>query len=99
MNKLKRVSGSPGTQGRSRVALQDFFEEVQVLGRDLVDKVKSLIHEANVQRIIIKEVHGNYVCGNSSQCSGGWRDSGTCHRRGWRYIGPRSKSHYCGGTG
>ena len=41
------------------MALQDFVEEVQVLGRDLVDKVKSLIHEGNVQRIIIKDVHGN----------------------------------------
>jgi hypothetical protein len=28
------------------MALQDFVEEVQALGRDLVDKVKSLIHEA-----------------------------------------------------
>ena len=41
------------------MALQDFVEEVQVLGRDLVDKVKSLIHEGNVQRIIIKDVQGN----------------------------------------
>jgi Domain of unknown function (DUF4342) len=41
------------------MALHDFVEEVQVLGRDLVDKVKSLIHEGNVQRIIIKDVHGN----------------------------------------
>jgi hypothetical protein len=32
---------------------------MQVLGRDLVDKVRSLIHEGNVQRIIIKDVHGN----------------------------------------
>lgn len=39
--------------------LQDFVEEVQVLGRDLVEKVKDLIHESNVQRIIIKDVHGN----------------------------------------
>ena len=30
------------------MALQDFVEEIQVLGRDLVDKVKSLIHEGNV---------------------------------------------------
>ncbi len=29
-------------------------EEVQVLGNDLVDKVKALIHEGNVQRVIIK---------------------------------------------
>jgi hypothetical protein len=41
------------------MAFEDFVEEVQVLGRDLVDKVKSLIHEANVRRIIIKDVHGN----------------------------------------
>lgn len=41
------------------MALQDFVEEVQVLGRDLVDRVRSLIHESNVQRIIIKDVDGN----------------------------------------
>jgi len=41
------------------MALQDFVEEVQVLGRDLVDKVKALIHEGNVRRIIIKDAHGN----------------------------------------
>ncbi|MFL6352672.1 MAG: DUF4342 domain-containing protein [Bryobacteraceae bacterium] len=36
------------------MGLQDFVEEIQVLGRDLVDRVRSLIHEGNVQRIIIK---------------------------------------------
>jgi phage-related minor tail protein len=41
------------------VAFQQFVEEIQVLGRDLVDKVKSLIHEGNVQRIIVKDEHGN----------------------------------------
>jgi hypothetical protein len=41
------------------MALKDFVEEVQVLGRDLVERVKSLIHEGNVQRIIIKDVDGN----------------------------------------
>jgi Flp pilus assembly pilin Flp len=41
------------------MAFQDFVEEVQVLGRDLVDKVKSLIHEGNVRRIIVKDEHGN----------------------------------------
>ena len=30
-----------------------------MLGRDLVDKVKSLIHEGNVRRIIVKDEHGN----------------------------------------
>ena len=39
--------------------LETFIEEAQVLGRDLVDKVKALIHEGNVQRIIIKDEHGN----------------------------------------
>jgi Domain of unknown function (DUF4342) len=41
------------------VAIHDFIEEVQVLGHDLVEKVRSLIHEGNVQRIIVKDEHGN----------------------------------------
>jgi hypothetical protein len=41
------------------MAFQDFVEEVQVLGRDLVEKIKALIHEGNVQRIIVKDEHGN----------------------------------------
>jgi hypothetical protein len=41
------------------MALHDFVEEVQVLGRDLVEKVKSLIHEGNVRRIIVRDDHGN----------------------------------------
>ena len=41
------------------MALHDFVEEVQVLGRDLVDKVKSLIHEGNVRRIIVRDQQGN----------------------------------------
>src|SRR5258708_11700385 len=41
------------------MALQHFIEEIQVLGRDLVDKVKSLIHEGNVQRVIVKDEHGH----------------------------------------
>ena len=34
------------------------FEEVKVHARDLVDKVKELIHEGNVRRVIIKDDHG-----------------------------------------
>ena len=41
------------------MSLNDFVEEIQVLGRDLVDKVKALIHEGNVNRIIIKDEKGN----------------------------------------
>ena len=39
--------------------LKTFFEEVKVLGNELVDKVKALIHEGNVRRIIIKDEHGH----------------------------------------
>jgi hypothetical protein len=39
--------------------LTSFFEEVRVFGNELVDKVRSLIHEGNVRRLIIKDEHGN----------------------------------------
>ncbi len=41
------------------MSFQGFVEEIQVLGRDLVDKVRELIHEGNVQRIVVKDEHGN----------------------------------------
>ena len=41
------------------MGFQGFIEEIQVIGRDLVGKVKSLIHEGNVQRIIIKDEQGH----------------------------------------
>ena len=41
------------------MAFQQFVEEIQVLGRDLVDKVKTLIHEGNVQRVIVKDDSGH----------------------------------------
>lgn len=41
------------------MSIDNFVEEVQVLGRDLVEKVKTLIHEGNVNRIIIKDDKGN----------------------------------------
>ena len=41
------------------MSINQFVEEIQVLGRDLVDKVKALIHEGNVNRIIIKDEKGN----------------------------------------
>ena len=39
--------------------IEHIVEEFQVLGRDLVDKVRALIHEGNVQRIVVKDEHGN----------------------------------------
>jgi len=41
------------------MSIDNFVEEIQVLGRDLVDRVKTLIHEGNVNRIIIKDEKGN----------------------------------------
>jgi len=41
------------------VSLENFVEEVQVLGKDLVERVKVLIHEGNVNRVIIKDEKGN----------------------------------------
>jgi hypothetical protein len=41
------------------MSLENFVEEVHILGRDLVDKVRDLIHEGNVQRIVVKDEHGN----------------------------------------
>ena len=35
------------------------FEEIKVQSRDLVDKVKSLFHEGNVRRIVIKDEKGH----------------------------------------
>jgi hypothetical protein len=42
-----------------RMGFEKIVEEVEVLGRDLVDKVRELIHEGNVQRIVVKDEHGN----------------------------------------
>ena len=41
------------------MSVNQFVEEIQVLGRDLVERVKALIHEGNVNRIIIKDEKGN----------------------------------------
>jgi hypothetical protein len=35
-----------------------FFEEMKVKGRDLVDKVKAIVHEGNARRIILKDEKG-----------------------------------------
>jgi hypothetical protein len=38
---------------------QRVTEEFQVLGSNLVEKIKELVHEGNVQRIIIKNEQGH----------------------------------------
>jgi Domain of unknown function (DUF4342) len=35
------------------------FEQFKVAGKDLGDKIRDLIHEGNVRRIIIKDEHGH----------------------------------------
>jgi hypothetical protein len=35
------------------------LEEIKVAGRDLVERVKSLIHEGNIHRVIIKNEEGH----------------------------------------
>ena len=41
------------------MAFKEFVEEIQVLGRDLVEKCKALVHEGNVRRVIVRDEHGN----------------------------------------
>jgi hypothetical protein len=40
-------------------SIKTVFEEIKVLGHELADKVKALIHEGNVRRLIIKDDHGH----------------------------------------
>ena len=35
-----------------------FYEEFKVHGKDLVEKIKALVHEGNVRRIILKDDKG-----------------------------------------
>src|SRR2546423_1132340 len=39
--------------------LGQMFEQFKVHGQDLADKIRELIHEANVRRIVIKVEHGH----------------------------------------
>jgi hypothetical protein len=41
------------------MGFESIVEEVHVLAGDLVDKIRDLIHEGNVQRIVVKDEHGN----------------------------------------
>jgi hypothetical protein len=41
------------------MGIHELVESIQVVSSNLVEKVKILIHEGNVERIIIKDEHGN----------------------------------------
>ena len=58
---IERPPGNlqPGTNVIQAMSFDSLVEEIQVLGRDLVDKVRELVHEGNVQRIVVKDEHGN----------------------------------------
>ena len=40
-------------------SIKTVFEEIKVVGHELADKVKALIHEGNVRRVIIKNEQGH----------------------------------------
>jgi len=35
-----------------------FYEEFKIVGKDVVEKIKELVHEGNVRRIILKDEKG-----------------------------------------
>ncbi len=39
--------------------MEKICEELKILGKDLVEKVKALIHEGNVRRLVIKDEKGH----------------------------------------
>ena len=45
----------------TRTDEKTFTEELEVRGSELVEKVKTLIHEGNVRRIIIKDQEGRVI--------------------------------------
>ncbi len=38
--------------------MENFYEEIKIKGKDLVEKVKTILHEGNVRRIILKDEKG-----------------------------------------
>ena len=45
----------------SNVENKSYQDELQVMGEQLVSKVKELVHEGNVRRIIIKDQSGHTI--------------------------------------
>ena len=65
MHLAAKASPVPNPQPRdpsqcyTGLAMEKFYEEFKVHGKDLVDKVKGFVHESNVRRIIIKDEKGH----------------------------------------
>ncbi|PKM87068.1 hypothetical protein CVU83_03440 [Candidatus Falkowbacteria bacterium HGW-Falkowbacteria-2] len=57
----KTKSSAGGKKANSSSANDSQFEEFSVMGHELVEKVKKLIKEGNVRRIIIKNEKGKVM--------------------------------------
>src|SRR5579883_1877354 len=53
-------TNTTGNNGEQKPNFQNYSEELQVVGEQLLTKVKELLHEGNVRRIIIKQ-DGNTI--------------------------------------
>jgi len=40
-------------------SFEQVFEQIKVAGSDLVERIKQLIHEGNVRRVVVKDEHGH----------------------------------------
>ncbi len=49
------------TQNDANVENRSYTDELQVMGEQLLSKVKELVHEGNVRRIIIKDQSGHTI--------------------------------------
>jgi hypothetical protein len=46
-------------QNLSMDKFEETFERIKIHGKDLAEKIRELIHEGNVRRIIVKDEHGH----------------------------------------
>jgi hypothetical protein len=60
---FRRTGGAIISQGRTDMTEENKdpkskFEEFKINGGELLDKIKDILHEGNVRRIILKDEHG-----------------------------------------
>mgnify|MGYP002683170346 CR=1 FL=1 len=53
--KLDEEMAAAGAEPREQATQDTTWEEFKVAGSEIVDKVKELLHEGNVRRIVIKQ--------------------------------------------
>ena len=64
-------------------------EEFHVNGEELLARIKKLVHEGNIRRIIIKNKDGKTIAGNPDDVRRGRcvdRSAVGCHRRHRRFV-------------